>query len=333
MFVERLDFTNPISNIELSIHISRYSLAKQFCKNSKVLDVACGEGYGSFIMSSLWQASLVSAVDISEQAINVAKSRFSQENIDYYTYDAECVDELFDPYSFDLIISLETIEHVRNPKKFISALKKILKPNGTLIISCPNDYWYYKSKVSSNPYHLHVFLFEEFQQLCTQILGDASFYLFGFPISGFGNFPITGSNYDEKQASHLSLLHLDTSKLHKILTSENLDSSNASYFVGIWSYNQVTSFHASGTFYPISMDSFEIPSVGLSYVQALRDRVQELENFCKELENYNKELVHALADTKDKRDEFVHSSKIQNRLYLKIKTFIMRMIGLARKFL
>ena len=98
----------------------------------------------------MWGAKQIEAVDIDSEAIEKASIMFSNENINYMCQNAEKL-----PYadnSFDLIVSLETIEHLDNPDKFLLELRRVIKPDGTIILSCPNDPYYYDRANTSNPF-------------------------------------------------------------------------------------------------------------------------------------------------------------------------------------
>src|SRR5262245_302329 len=139
--MERLSFASKLgyNATEAAIHMARYLLAAPYCRGARVLDVACGEGYGAFALKQLG-AHCVEALDISSDAISTARQLFATEGIRYHVHDAECLDQLFAERSFDLIVSLETIEHLQKPAQFLSAVKKVARTDAVIIISCPNDH-------------------------------------------------------------------------------------------------------------------------------------------------------------------------------------------------
>lgn len=115
-------------------HYHRYRFAQKYCHNKKVLDIACGEGYGCQILSEA--AASVYGCDISKDIIAHAKNKYPK--IKFCTGSVE--EKLFTENSFDVITCFETIEHV-SEKVQASALANFvnyLKPNGVLIISTPN---------------------------------------------------------------------------------------------------------------------------------------------------------------------------------------------------
>src|SRR3954469_3944429 len=142
--MERLSCTSTVSYnaTEAAIHMARYQLAVPYCKGKSVLDVACGEGYGAFALRQLGAAS-VDGVDNSPEAVKNAKTLFSKPGIQFHLHDAERIDELFPDQRFDVIVCLETIEHLKDPTRFLRVLQKVAAENATIIISCPNDQWYY----------------------------------------------------------------------------------------------------------------------------------------------------------------------------------------------
>ena len=117
--MERLSFDaeSSYSALESSIHISRYLFAKPFCVGKKVLDIACGEGYGSALMAN-WGAESVLGIDISPVAIDAAKAHFSQARTRFVQGDIVQSDILSAESDFDVIVCLETIEHVDDPEIF-----------------------------------------------------------------------------------------------------------------------------------------------------------------------------------------------------------------------
>jgi len=114
-------------------HKERYNFALELLKGKKVLDVACGSGYGSKILSEL---NDVVGMDISAEAIDYANKRYKNKKCKFIQGDAE--DLPFPNSSFDAVVSFETIEHLENPIKFIKEIERILKDKGIFIVSTPN---------------------------------------------------------------------------------------------------------------------------------------------------------------------------------------------------
>ena len=290
MAIERLSFgsESQYNAIELAIHLARYSTAQNLCQNLKVLDVACGEGYGSYAMAAFWNAAFVTGVDISEEAIENAQKVFSHPNVEYISSPAENIDTLFEPESFDLVISLETIEHVKDPGQFLSAIRKVLKPDGIAIISCPNDHWYYGPGESQNPFHLRTYYFDEFRQLAETYLGEANYYLFGRPLNGFGNFlPVNDALSGRKMTAELN--NAAVRNVNLISTDQNISAEDSSYFIGVWGKLPVKKEElVNCVFFPVSMDKFSITLEDLN--AALKSRVSLLEGTEKQNEELKTEL-------------------------------------------
>lgn len=126
-------------------HVFRYAFACKSIANLDVLDIASGEGYGTYALSKVAKSAV--GVDISAEAIEHARLKY---NIDYRLGSAETIP--VDRCSIDAVISFETIEHVPQPEKFIHEVFRVLRPGGTLIISTPNKDMYLKGQ-SPNPFH------------------------------------------------------------------------------------------------------------------------------------------------------------------------------------
>lgn len=112
-------------------HIYRYRFALRFVKDKRVLDIACGEGYGSAALRQS-KAKMVIGIDISEQTCLHARRRYG---LDVLQADAQTI-PLADR-SVDVVISFETIEHLPDPHKFLDECVRVLSPHGMLIISTP----------------------------------------------------------------------------------------------------------------------------------------------------------------------------------------------------
>ncbi|MFT9495938.1 class I SAM-dependent methyltransferase [Anaerosolibacter sp.] len=153
---------NPKNGLLLE-HIFRYKFARKFCKG-RVLDIACGVGYGSEILINR-NPSITEYVGIDncQESIDYAIEHYSYLETSYFTDDAlnENLHKIYG--KFDTIVSFETIEHFHGDIKFIQNLYNLLKPNGTLIVSTP--FGRGKDHPCSNPYHVYQYTEEEFMDV------------------------------------------------------------------------------------------------------------------------------------------------------------------------
>lgn len=140
-------------------HVFRYHLAcKYIMPGDRVLDAACGLGYGSHLVRSLTDAASVLGIDESEYAIDYSSRSYGREkgNIEYRRgLLPEALSAIADR-SFDVIISFETLEHLSDPLSLLHEFQRLLAPGGRVIISVPND-WSDETGQDPNPYHLHVY--------------------------------------------------------------------------------------------------------------------------------------------------------------------------------
>jgi SAM-dependent methyltransferase len=139
-------------------HIARYRFAKDFVRGKRVLDIACGEGYGASSLAKAGAASVV-GVDIAADVCEHARRKYA---IDARVGDAQAIP--LPNRSVDVIVSFETIEHVNAPAEFLQECVRVLAPAGTLIISTPNRP-VYSGEASQNPFHRIEFDEDEFLNL------------------------------------------------------------------------------------------------------------------------------------------------------------------------
>lgn len=129
---EYFDKSDPMT----LVHVHHYLFSLPFVKNKKVLDIACGEGYGTDILSE--NATSIIGVDIDKETIENAKKKYIKNNISFYVGSVEKINEPDE--STDVIVSFETIEHVDRKKqhKFLKEAYRILKHGGLFIVSTPD---------------------------------------------------------------------------------------------------------------------------------------------------------------------------------------------------
>jgi len=115
-----------------------YKLANDYINNdlSTILDIACGAGYGASFLASFGHD--VVGGDINPKTIEYAKSIYNyQEHLTFKVMDALQVN--YPDSSFGYITSFETIEHISDVDKYLIELKRLLKPNGLIFISTPQN--------------------------------------------------------------------------------------------------------------------------------------------------------------------------------------------------
>jgi ubiquinone/menaquinone biosynthesis C-methylase UbiE len=132
-------------------HTARYSFALPYIKDKKVLDIACGTGYGLAFLKST--AKSVTGVDVDAVA---AKQALSECDAKARVLLGDGTNLPFVDESFDVVTSFETLEHLHERALFLSELKRVLKPNGLLILSTPNAY--YTKPINGKPTNrFHIF--------------------------------------------------------------------------------------------------------------------------------------------------------------------------------
>ena len=141
-------------------HLSRYQLARLLLslEGKTVLDIACGTGYGTALLAQ--KAQHVYGVDISQEAVDYARKYHQCDNTTFLAGNCSAIP--MDDASADIVVSFETIEHIENHASFLSEIKRVLRPYGTLIISSPNKRLYTDILKTNNPYHVHELYTEEF---------------------------------------------------------------------------------------------------------------------------------------------------------------------------
>jgi ubiquinone biosynthesis O-methyltransferase len=117
------------------IHLTRYIFASKYVKGARVLDIACGSGFGSSYLIRKGAES-VTGVDLSEEAINIAKNNFQKRGLTFQVGTAE--DLPFADNSFDIITSMGTIDHMNDPALFLRHAQRVLQPGGYFISSLLN---------------------------------------------------------------------------------------------------------------------------------------------------------------------------------------------------
>lgn len=295
--MERLDLSDrpEHSTQESTIHLARYASVLPFVKNKVVLDIACGEGYGAALMMRAG-AKRVVGVDISAEAVAKSQKVFADSNAEYIQADATCLGELFEPGTFDVVVSIETIEHVADDEAYLTALKRAAKHNAVFLISCPNDYWYYPQEDQSNPYHLRKYRLEEFQEISTKVLGNHVHWGVGSAVFGFGTTPFDKEKFEPLYDSWMKANQVGASFVVENDELEPLGAQNSSYFMGIWN---VEAFSYGAAYFGVGMDAYARMFDALAY-DSVKDIKKALEYQIEDSKKLNEALQAERLEVRNK---------------------------------
>src|SRR3954464_12319381 len=116
-------------------HWHRYHFATRWSAGRRVLDIACGEGYGSALLAR--NSQHVTGVDVSPEAVEHARQAYSGvRNIEFR--EGSCTRIPLADASVDVVVSFETLEHIHEQVAFVDEIARVLSSDGVLLMSCPN---------------------------------------------------------------------------------------------------------------------------------------------------------------------------------------------------
>ncbi len=147
----------------LKLHLDRYKYAGLHLSPGHIADIACGVGYGSYLLATEFEKKIESivAVDIDPGSIVLAKTTYNHAKINYVVADALTFQS---EKLFNTIVSLETIEHLENPVAFIEHFSKQLLPTGRFIASVPIT-----PSMDANPFHRNDFTEKTFKSFFKKV--------------------------------------------------------------------------------------------------------------------------------------------------------------------
>lgn len=139
-------------------HLIRYAFATKYAKVGKILDVACGTGYGLKIMGMLGAEKF--GADIDQESVEFSKEFNQSDFFHSINFETQNLINYFSNDKFNLITSFETIEHLDDPNLFLQGIKDCLKDDGKFIYSIP--------LANPSKYHKVVYTFESAYELITK---------------------------------------------------------------------------------------------------------------------------------------------------------------------
>ncbi len=131
-------------------HWHRYAVVAAHVGGLRVLDAACGEGYGSFLLANA--GARVTGIDISADAVAHAGERYARADLEFKVGSVTALP--LPEGSVDVVVSFETIEHLVEQREMLAEFRRVLTPGGVLVISSPNRPVYNEAGEVDNHYHV-----------------------------------------------------------------------------------------------------------------------------------------------------------------------------------
>jgi SAM-dependent methyltransferase len=158
----------PAENYWFRRHLAAYEWIADRVDTARVVDMACGEGYGSDLLAR--RAAAVVGLDANPEAHEHARLRYVRPNL---RFERGLVETFGQPGGFDAVVFLQTIEHLHDPIAVLTHLRSLLAPHGTVYMSTPNALTLAPrgAERSDNPWHLKEYRAGEFRALCGAVFG------------------------------------------------------------------------------------------------------------------------------------------------------------------
>lgn len=189
----------PAENYWFRRHLAVYEWIGARVAGKRVVDLACGEGYGSEVLAR--SAASVIGVDANPEAHAHAVARYARPGL---SFERNLVETWGEPDSVDAIVFLQTIEHVQDPVAVLRRFAELLTRGGTAYVSTPNLLTLAPpgAEKSDNPWHIKEYRAEEFRALCE---------------AAFPSVELLGLFHARKLALHAFALRLGWDRVHRAL--------------------------------------------------------------------------------------------------------------------
>ncbi|MEU6133216.1 glycosyltransferase [Saccharopolyspora sp. NPDC047091] len=144
-------------------HYHRYALAARFVRGKRVLDLACGEGYGAALLAA--EGAEVVGLDVDPATVEHATRSYGSRDVSFRTGSITDPDALADEKPFDVVVCFEAIEHVAEHDAVLALVRSRLEPGGLFLVSTPDTDVYQHEHGNDNPFHVKELTGPEFESL------------------------------------------------------------------------------------------------------------------------------------------------------------------------
>lgn len=180
-----------------------YEYAIDFIKGKRVLDVGCGNAYGTALMAK--NANEITGLDYDQSTIDSNKETY--KDIGNLNFQRGTIPPLpFEDNSFDVITAFQFIEHIEKRNDFLKDCIRVLKPGGKVLVTTPNI----KKSLARNPFHVHEYTFDEMKN-------EIKSYTAQFELKGLNGNETVNKYYEENGKFVRMILKWDFLGLHKRL--------------------------------------------------------------------------------------------------------------------
>lgn len=189
----------PEENYWYRRHLAVYRWIAERCVERRVVDMACGEGYGSAVLAE--RAREVVGVDANPEAHEHARLRYTQPGL---RFERGLVEEFDEQAPYDAIVFLQTVEHVEDPGPLLGRFASLVARGGAAYVSTPNRLTLAPpgAERSENPWHVREYTAGEFRDLLA---------------GHFAQVELLGLFHARKLRAHELALRLGWDRVHKAL--------------------------------------------------------------------------------------------------------------------
>jgi 2-polyprenyl-3-methyl-5-hydroxy-6-metoxy-1,4-benzoquinol methylase len=189
----------PEENYWYRRHLAVYRWIADRCRGLRVVDMACGEGYGAAVLAE--RARAVVGVDANPQAYEHAARKYTRPGL---SFERALVEQFAGEAPYDAVVFLQTVEHIECPEPLLDRFASLLAPGGALYVSTPNRLTLAPPGAvrSDNPWHVREYVAQEFRALLDP---------------RFGNVELLGVFHARKLALHAAAITLGWDRVHRAL--------------------------------------------------------------------------------------------------------------------